>query len=312
MTQGCDILPKGISSRMGASMWWFFSLIMTSSYTANLAAFLTKERMETTITSAEDLAKQTKIKYGTMFGGATMGFFKNSNFTTYARLWTNMEQAKPSVFENENGDGVKRVLKTRDQLYAFFMESSSIEYEVERNCNLKLVGGRLDSKGYGIAMPMNAVYRSAIDQYILRLQESGKLAELKTRWWKDKVEPVETCDEESDKEANANELALDNVGGVFIVLSVGVAIAFLLAFAEFLWNVYQVSVEEHITYSDALWLELKFAVKVWITKKRTKPIISDSTSNVSDTRSIAQRVIQAADSFIHLDVFDKISTTKKD
>ena len=30
-------------------MWWFFTLIMISSYTANLAAFLTVERMESPI-----------------------------------------------------------------------------------------------------------------------------------------------------------------------------------------------------------------------------------------------------------------------
>lgn len=142
---------------MATSMWWFFSLIMTSSYTANLAAFLTKERMGSTITGAEDLAKQTKIKYGTVLNGATMAFFKNSNFSTYARLWANMEHAKPSVFEKSNSDGVKRVLTTKDQLYAFFMESSSIEYEIEKNCNLKQVGSRIDSKGYGIAMPMSKI-----------------------------------------------------------------------------------------------------------------------------------------------------------
>jgi len=37
--------------------------------------------------------------------------------------------------------------------YAFLMESTSIEYVVERNCELTQVGGQLDSKGYGIAMP---------------------------------------------------------------------------------------------------------------------------------------------------------------
>lgn len=33
------------------------------------------------------------------------------------------------------------------------MESTSIEYVIERNCELTQVGGMLDSKGYGIAMP---------------------------------------------------------------------------------------------------------------------------------------------------------------
>lgn len=69
-----------------------------------------------------------------------------------------MVSAKPSVFEKTNADGVKRVQNEKNGLYAFLMESSSIEYEVERNCDLKQVGSWLDSKGYGIAMPFSAYY----------------------------------------------------------------------------------------------------------------------------------------------------------
>ena len=61
-------------------MWWFFTLIMISSYTANLAAFLTAAKMDTPVNSAEDLAKQTKIKYGTYCCGSTNAFFKVSYF----------------------------------------------------------------------------------------------------------------------------------------------------------------------------------------------------------------------------------------
>lgn len=60
--------PRGISTRMATAGWWFFSLIMTSSYTANMAAFLTMSRMGLNIESAEDLAAQTKIKYGCLAG----------------------------------------------------------------------------------------------------------------------------------------------------------------------------------------------------------------------------------------------------
>lgn len=49
---------------------------MISSYTANLAAFLTIDRMEVEIKSAEDLAKQQNIKYGTVAEASTMAFFK--------------------------------------------------------------------------------------------------------------------------------------------------------------------------------------------------------------------------------------------
>ena len=69
---------RAISTRMVAGMWWFFTLIMISSYTANLAAFLTVERMASPIESAEDLAKQTKIKYGCVESGSTGAFFRSA------------------------------------------------------------------------------------------------------------------------------------------------------------------------------------------------------------------------------------------
>ena len=36
-------------NRIVGGIWWFFTLIIISSYTANLAAFLTVERMATPI-----------------------------------------------------------------------------------------------------------------------------------------------------------------------------------------------------------------------------------------------------------------------
>lgn len=61
---------------MVGAVWWFFTLILISSYTANLAAFLTVERMVTPINSAEDLARQTQVEYGTISSGTTLDFFK--------------------------------------------------------------------------------------------------------------------------------------------------------------------------------------------------------------------------------------------
>lgn len=80
MQQGCDISPRSISGRIVGSVWWFFTLILISSYTANLAAFLTVERMVTPINSPEDLASQTEVQYGTLIHGSTWDFFRVSCF----------------------------------------------------------------------------------------------------------------------------------------------------------------------------------------------------------------------------------------
>lgn len=73
---GSELMPKALSTRIVGGIWWFFTLIIISSYTANLAAFLTVERMDSPIDSADDLAKQTKIEYGAVRDGSTMTFFK--------------------------------------------------------------------------------------------------------------------------------------------------------------------------------------------------------------------------------------------
>ncbi|KAF7285568.1 hypothetical protein GWI33_010478 [Rhynchophorus ferrugineus] len=269
MAQGCDLLPKGISTRMATAAWWFFSLIMTTSYTANMAAFLTMSRMGLTIEKADDLASQNKIKYGCVAGGSTCSFFKDTNFSTYHQMWVQMESADPTVFESSNADGVKRVLNSKRK-YAFLMESSSIEYETERNCDLIQVGGQIDSKGYGIAMTANFQYRKAFNEAILKMQEMGLLSRLKTKWWTEMNGGGKCKEEEHSEDDAAAELSLDNVGGVFVVLAVGVAVALAFAMCEFIWMIKKIAVREHIGFKEALKSELKFVLNIWARQKQIK------------------------------------------
>ncbi|XP_012273725.1 glutamate receptor ionotropic, kainate 2 isoform X1 [Orussus abietinus] len=259
MQQGSSIAPKAVSTRMVAGMWWFFTLIMISSYTANLAAFLTVERMDSPIESAEDLAKQTKIKYGALKGGSTAAFFRDSNFSTYQRMWSFMESARPPVFTSSNGEGVDKVIKGKGN-YAFLMESTSIEYVIERNCELTQIGGLLDSKGYGIAMPPNSPFRTAISGAILKLQEEGKLHILKTRWWKERRGGGSCRDDTSKSSSAANELGLANVGGVFVVLMGGMGVACVIAVCEFVWKSRKVAVEERTSLCTEMVSELRHAL----------------------------------------------------
>nr|XP_023020738.1 glutamate receptor ionotropic, kainate 2-like [Leptinotarsa decemlineata] len=304
MNQGCDILPKGWSSRMALAMWWFFALIITNSYIANLTAFLTKDKMDPPIKNAEDLAKQNKIKYGMLEGGSTENFLRESNDSILSRMYINMKSQRPSVLEKDNKDGVLRVLTTKNGLYAFLMESTQIEYEIEEECKLKQVGGWLDSKSYGIAMPMNAPYRGAINKAVLKLQEVGNLTALKQKWWKE-VRKEPSCEElrNKGKDEKEGDLDLIKTRGIFLVLVVGVSIGLAFGLVEFLWNVRNVSVEEHVSYFEALKLEMKFAANVWITRKKIKPVLSESSSEKSvrtDNKSRIHNFLNSASSFMNL------------
>jgi ionotropic glutamate receptor len=64
-------------------------------------------------------------------------------------MWKYMS-SHPEVFVKKNQEGIDRV---KDESYAFLMESTSIEYTVQRECKLTQIGGFLDNKGYGIGLP---------------------------------------------------------------------------------------------------------------------------------------------------------------
>lgn len=62
---------------MVAGLWWFFTLIMVSSYTANLAAFLTVESLSSPFRNIDELVeKRGMIKFGAKAGGSTANFFR--------------------------------------------------------------------------------------------------------------------------------------------------------------------------------------------------------------------------------------------
>ncbi|XP_015110641.1 glutamate receptor ionotropic, kainate 2 [Diachasma alloeum] len=244
MQQGSDLNPKAASTRIVGGIWWFFTLIIISSYTANLAAFLTVERMITPIENAEDLAGQTDITYGTLESGSTMTFFRDSMIETYKKMWRFMENKKPSVFVPTYEEGIQRVLQGD---YAFLMESTMLDYIVQRDCNLTQIGGLLDSKGYGIATPMGSPWRDKISLAILELQEKGEIQMLYDKWWKS---PGDTCKRrEKGKENKANALGPANIGGVFVVLLCGLAFAVLVAICEFCYNSRRHSPSERETHA---------------------------------------------------------------
>lgn len=59
------------------------------------------------------------------------------------------------VLVEGNKEGFERV---KSENYAFLAESTSIDYQVQRNCELMQVGDLLDTKGYGLAGPKGKIY----------------------------------------------------------------------------------------------------------------------------------------------------------
>lgn len=93
-------------------------------------------------------------------------------------------------------------------------------------------------------------YRTSISQAILHLQEDGTIHNLTRKWWEEENtdengEQVD-CNAGEKEASDTPELDMDNVGGVFLVLIVGLNVAILIGILEFIWSVRRVSIDEKV------------------------------------------------------------------
>ncbi|KAG1656735.1 Glutamate receptor 4 [Nymphon striatum] len=264
MQQGCDICPRSISGRIIGSCWWLFTLIIVSSYTANLAAFLTVEKMVAPINSADDLAKQTEVEYGIYKSGSTSHFFMNSKITVYARMWRYM-LANPHVFVDNYEDGIARVRNSKGK-YAFLLESAKNDYINERQpCDTMKVGRNLDSKGL---WSCNAL-REILNLAVLHIKENGDLARLENKWWYDRSE----CKSADAKDSQRTELTLSNVAGIFYMLIGGLVVSMFVVLLEFFYKSKIDSKSNKIALSDSMKVKARMTIRGSNTEMSSKAAI---------------------------------------
>ncbi|XP_034464362.1 glutamate receptor ionotropic, delta-1 isoform X3 [Hippoglossus hippoglossus] len=238
--QGSDSILGSVALRIVMGSWWLFTLIVCSSYTANLAAYLTVSRMDNAVRSFQDLSKQVDLVYGTVRDSAVYEYFRAKGTnpleqdSTFAELWKTIN--KNNGFENSvsgPSDGIKKV---RRESYAFLWDMAVVEYAAltDDDCTLTVAGNSMSTRGYGMALQHGSPYRDLFSQKILELQEKGDLDILQQKWWPKKGR----CDLQSyaDAQPEGRALRLHSFAGVFCILAAGLLLALLVAALETWWN----------------------------------------------------------------------------
>ncbi len=169
------VMPKTVSARLLSGAWWFFSMLLIASYTANLAAFLTVTKIETPIKSVADLAAQTKIKYGTVKNTYAHTLFKTSDMEVIKKMWSFMDKIYADAMVDNSTIGISKV---KEGDYAFIFDTPILKYTAMQECDVMVVGDNFDQKGLGIGVPIGAAYRDSISLALLELNEVGTMQRL--------------------------------------------------------------------------------------------------------------------------------------
>ncbi|XP_076859710.1 glutamate receptor ionotropic, delta-2 isoform X1 [Brachyhypopomus gauderio] len=238
--QGGEVPYTTLATRMMMGVWWLFALVVISSYTANLAAFLTISRIENSIQSLQDLSKQTELPYGTVLDSAVYEQLRSKGMNPferdpmYAQMWRMINRTGGA--ENNVEDSKEGVRKVKYGRFAFVWDAAVLEYVAvnDEDCAFYTVSSSSPDRGYGIAMQHGSPYRDIFSQRILELQQNGDMDILRLKWW-----PQDSpCDLYSPlgTRRSANALDIRSFAGVFFVLAAGVVLSCLIATVETWWT----------------------------------------------------------------------------
>ncbi|NXD40671.1 GRID2 protein, partial [Copsychus sechellarum] len=238
--QGGEVPYTTLATRLMMGAWWLFALIVISSYTANLAAFLTITRIENSIQSLQDLSRQTDIPYGTVLDSAVYehvrvkGMNPFERDSMYAQMWRMINRSNGS--ENNVLESSAGIQKVKHGNYAFVWDAAVLEYVAinDAECSFYTVGNTVADRGYGIALQHGSPYRDVFSQRILELQQNGDMDVLKHKWWPKNGQ----CDLYSSVDTKQKGGALDikSFAGVFCILAAGIVLSCFIAMLETWWN----------------------------------------------------------------------------
>nr|QHN69186.1 ionotropic receptor 4 [Sirex nitobei]QHN69198.1 ionotropic receptor 17 [Sirex nitobei] len=255
--QGGGEAPKALSSRTLVAAYWLFVVLMLATFTANLAAFLTVERMQSPVQSLEQLARQSRINYTVVANSNIHQYFinmKNAEDKLYTvwkeitlnstsdqieyRVWdypikeqySHILQAITQVGPvKTTSEGFEKVISSENAEFAFIHHSSEIKYEVTRNCNLTEVGEVFAEQPFAIAVQQGSHLQEEISKRILDLQKDRYFEALASKYWNQSLKGM--CPNSDDNEG----ITLESLGGVFIATLFGLALAMITLAGEVIY-----------------------------------------------------------------------------
>ncbi|XP_045465403.1 ionotropic receptor 25a-like [Harmonia axyridis] len=277
--QGGGEAPKNLSGRLVAATWWLFGFIIIASYTANLAAFLTVSRLETPIESLDDLSKQYKIQYAPLNGSSSSTYFERmANIEArFYEIWKDMslndslsdiERAKLAVWDYPVSDKYTKMWQAMKEAgfpsslteaaervkasasstegFAYLGDATDIKYLEMTNCDLKPVGEEFSRKPYALAVQQGSPLKDQLNTAILQLLNRRELERLKEKWWTKNPNKAK-CEQQENQ---SDGISIQNIGGVFIVIFVGIGLACITLAFEYWWYKYR-KVSKVVTVQEA-------------------------------------------------------------
>ncbi|XP_008463715.2 glutamate receptor 2.8-like isoform X1 [Cucumis melo] len=223
-------------SRMAMVAWLFTALVITQTYTANLASMLTVQKFEASISNIETLHKIN----------ASVGNGRGTFVKTYLEeaLDFPAENIKSYTTPNDLVDALRN-----KEIAAAFLEVPFAKLFLARFCNEFMISGpTYVVGGFGFAFPRGYPLLRDVDKALLKVSESGKYKKLE-----ESMIASEKC-EDRDVKVESSSLSPNSFVLLF-VLSGGVSTIAL--------TLYTISAYKSYLQQNAIWGLMLAVIKRW-------------------------------------------------
>ena len=256
--QGGGECPKAMSGRILVAAYWLFIVLMLATFTSNLAAFLTVERMRTTVQSLDELGHQSRINYTVVKGSPYHQYFKNMAGAEYElyQKWkeitlsgSGIDQARFKVWDYPVKEHYTHILRVIEQTgpvdtvtegirmvedhhngdFALIHDAAEVKYQYYSNCNFRKVGETFAEHPLAVAVQQGSHLKKAISKKFLELQKERYFENLYAKYWDNKQRL--DCPVLDDSKG----ITIKTLGGIFIVTLCGL----LLSLAALAYEVWQ-------------------------------------------------------------------------
>jgi ABC-type amino acid transport substrate-binding protein len=212
------------STRILTLGYYLFLIIVTSTYTANLASnsYYQSSLKDFYVQSIENI--QPGVTIGTINNTMISNLFERGH---YSSLLNSLK-----VFNNSK-DLIKAL---RDStITTALIDTALVDYYSNLfPCDLIESGVLVDPSNYAIAMPLNSSFSNEISIALLELKDENVISNLYKKWWKDNG--IGTCTTSS----SSSSLGFSQFGGVFVCLGfVIVGCVLIIIIESIYWLCYQ-------------------------------------------------------------------------
>lgn len=163
-----DKSPRTLGGRIVGFIWMFAGVIVISFFTASIASSLTVSQLDSKVGGPEDLPF---VRTGVLAGSATVGMLQERGirFTTYGSIREGLESVR---------DG---------RIDAFVHDAPIIRFETDRHFRneVQVLPRTFNDQYYGIALPLGAPYRNAVNTVLLDFISSPGWSAIRQRYGED-------------------------------------------------------------------------------------------------------------------------------